>query len=308
MKEKKGFFKKLKESLSKTHTAVIKRVDELTFGKREISEELLENLEEILITSDLGVVTVQNLMEKIRWKVGRKELNDPDKLNDTLKEEIFTILSKYEHPLVISAEKKPFTILTVGVNGTGKTTTIAKIASMCRQKGYSVLLSAADTFRAAAIDQLEIWGDRVGCRVIKHKHGADPSAVVFDSLKSARAKDIDVLIIDTAGRLHTKAPLMEEIKKINRVISKEQPGAPHETLLVLDATTGQNGVSQAKIFKETVNVSGIALTKLDGTAKGGVIVGISETLQIPIRYIGVGEKIDDLQEFRAKDFIDALFA
>jgi fused signal recognition particle receptor len=307
IKGKSGFFKRLKAGLSKTHTTVIRRLDEITFGKREISEDLLDSLEEILITSDLGVLTAQNLMEKIRWKVDRKELQQPEKIRDSLKDEIYLILSQQEQPLEIKTEQKPFTILTVGANGTGKTTTIAKMANIFKNQGHSVLLAAADTFRAAAIDQLEIWGNRVGCNVIKHKQGADPSAVAFDALKSAKAKDIDVLIIDTAGRLHTKAPLMEEIKKVNKVISRQHPGAPHETLLVLDSTTGQNAISQAKMFKDAINISGIALTKLDGTAKGGVIVAISQILQIPIRYIGVGEKIDDLREFNAKDFVDALF-
>ena len=304
---KKGFFTRLKSGLSKTHKAVTRKVDELTFGKREISEELLENLEEILILSDLGIATVQQLMDKIRWSVSRNELNHPDKIRDALKSEIFSILLSYQHPLAISADKKPFIILTVGVNGTGKTTTIAKMASKFKNGGHSVMLAAADTFRAAAIDQLEIWGERVGCKVIKHSQGADPSAVAFDAVKSAVARKVDVLIIDTAGRLHTKAPLMEEIKKLNRIISRELPGAPHETLLVLDSTTGQNAIAQAKIFKETLNISGIALTKLDGTAKGGVIVGLSQEVQIPIRYIGVGEKSDDLQDFNAQDFVDALF-
>jgi len=307
IKGKSGFFKRLKAGLSKTHTTVIRRLDEITFGKREISEDLLDSLEEILITSDLGVLTVQNLMEKIRWKVDRKELQQPEKICDSLKDEIYLILSQQEQPLEIKTEQKPFTILTVGANGTGKTTTIAKMANIFKNQRHSVLLAAADTFRAAAIDQLEIWGNRAGCNVIKHKQGADPSAVAFDALKSAKAKDIDVLIIDTAGRLHTKAPLMEEIKKVNKVISRQHPGAPHETLLVLDSTTGQNAISQAKMFKDAINISGIALTKLDGTAKGGVIVAISQILQIPIRYIGVGEKIDDLREFNAKDFVDALF-
>ena len=306
-KEKSGFFKRLKKGLSKTHQAVSKRLEEITLGKREISEDLLENLEEVLITSDIGMTTVQSLMDKIRWRVQRKELQDPERIKTALKDEIYEILSKSEHALNIKPDKKPFTVLIVGVNGTGKTTTIAKIANIHKSQGLSVMLAAADTFRAAAIDQLEIWGDRVGCKVVKHKPGADPSAVAFDALKSAQARDIDVLIVDTAGRLHTKAPLMDEIKKVQKTLDRQMPGAPHETLIVLDATTGQNAISQAKIFKDTVNISGIALTKLDGTAKGGVIVGISETMQLPIRYIGVGEKIDDLKEFNATDFANALF-
>ena len=306
-REAEGFFTRLKKGLTKTHQTVVRRIDEITYGKREISENLLDNLEEVLISSDLGVVTVQNLMEKIRWKVNRKELKLPEKIHATLKDEIYTVLSQQEQPLEVRIDNLPFTILTVGVNGTGKTTTIAKMAHIFKDQGHSVLLAAADTFRAAAIDQLEVWGERVGCNVIKHRHGSDPSAVVFDALKSAQAKKIDVLMVDTAGRLHTKAPLMEEIKKIYRIISREHAGAPHEILLVLDSTTGQNAIVQAKMFKEAINISGIALTKLDGTAKGGVIVAISEILQIPIRYIGVGEKIDDLRAFNAKEFVDALF-
>jgi fused signal recognition particle receptor len=306
-REAEGFFARLKKGLTKTHQTVVRRIDEITFGKREISENLLDNIEEVLISSDLGVITVQNLMEKIRWKVNRKELKFPERIHSTLKDEIYTVLSKQEQPLEVRIDNLPFTILTVGVNGTGKTTTIAKMAHIFKDQGHSVLLAAGDTFRAAAIDQLEVWGERVGCNVIKHKHGSDPSAVVFDALKSAQAKNIDVLMVDTAGRLHTKAPLMEEIKKIYRIISREHAGAPHEILLVLDSTTGQNAIAQAKMFKEAINISGIALTKLDGTAKGGVIVAISEILQIPIRYVGVGEKIDDLRAFNAKEFVDALF-
>jgi fused signal recognition particle receptor len=302
-----GFFKRLKAGLAKTHQAVTRRIEELTLGKRKISKELLDNLEEILIASDLGVATVDMLMQKIKWHVDRNELQDAHRLTGVLKEEIYSILAAHEQPLIISPGIKPYVILTVGVNGTGKTTTIAKMANIFKNHGHSVLLAAADTFRAAAIDQLEIWGERIGCKVIKHKHGADPSAVAFDALKSAQAKNIDILIIDTAGRLHTKAPLMDEIKKVQRILSRELPGAPHETILVLDATTGQNAISQAKLFKEAIDISGIVLTKLDGTAKGGVIVGITDTQGLPVRFIGVGEQIDDLREFNAHDFVDALF-
>lgn len=305
--EKTGFFQRLKQGLMKTHQNVVRRIEELTLGKREINGELLDSIEEILITADLGAATVQRLMDKIKWQVDRKELQNPQSIQAALKQEILAILAPQEQPLRVAAGQKPFVILTVGVNGTGKTTTIAKIANIFKANGSSVLLAAADTFRAAAIDQLEIWADRVGCKVIKHKQGADPSAVAFDALKSAQAKGADVLIIDTAGRLHTKAPLMDEIKKVHRIISREHPGAPHETLLVLDSTTGQNAISQAALFKNALAITGIALTKLDGTAKGGVIVGISQALQIPIRYIGVGEKIDDLREFNAADFVEALF-
>ena len=305
--KKSGFFKRLKTGLSKTHQAVVRRLDEATLGKREINDEILDEFEEILITSDLGINTVMNLMDEVRFRVKRKELENPDKLKEVLKENILQILQKHDQKLDVKIDSKPFIILTVGVNGTGKTTTIAKLANKFKTEGYSVMLGAADTFRAAAIDQLEIWGERTGCKVIKHKPGADPSAVAFDAIKSAKANDIDVLIIDTAGRLHTKAPLMDELKKIYKVIKKEQPDAPHETLLVLDATTGQNAVSQSRIFKETVDITGIALTKLDGTAKGGVIVAVSEIIDIPVRYIGIGEQMDDLREFNAEDFVDAMF-
>jgi len=305
--KKSGFFKKLKNGLSKTHQAVVRRLDEATLGKREINDEILDNFEEIMISSDLGINTVIKLMDEIRFKVKRNELKNPEKLKEVLKENILQILQKHDRKLDVKIDNKPFIILTVGVNGTGKTTTIAKLANKFKTDGHSVMLAAADTFRAAAIDQLEIWGERTGCRVIKHKPGADPSAVAFDAIKSAKSNNIDVLIIDTAGRLHTKAPLMDELKKIYKVIKKEHPDAPHETLLVLDATTGQNAVSQSKIFKETVDITGIALTKLDGTAKGGVIVAVSEIVDIPVRYIGIGEQMDDLREFNAEDFVNAMF-
>ena len=302
-----GLFARLKKGLSKTHKAVTRKIEEATMGQRKISEDVLNNLEEALITSDLGVATVDQLMAKIRWQVKRNELDDAHKIKQTLRDAIRDILLKTEQALEIQPVQKPFTILTIGVNGTGKTTTIAKLAEIFKQQGHSVMLAAADTFRAAAIEQLEIWGKRTGCEVIKHAPGADPSAVAFDALQSARARSVDILIIDTAGRLHTKAPLMEELKKIERIITREHQDAPHETLLVLDATTGQNAISQAKIFSEALKVTGIALTKLDGTAKGGVIVGISDALHIPIRYIGVGEQVEDLRPFNADDFVDALF-
>jgi len=307
MSEKSGFLSRLKQGLTKTHKAVTRKIEEATIGRREISEDVLDNLEEALVTSDLGITTVDQLMSTIRWHIKRKELNDSDKIKDSLRAAILEILAKTEQPLSIQPEKKPFTILTIGVNGTGKTTTIAKLAQIFKQQSYSVMLAAADTFRAAAAEQLEIWGQRTGCEVIKHASGADPSAVAFDALQAAKARSVDILIIDTAGRLHTKAPLMEELKKIERIISREHSGAPHETLLVLDATTGQNAISQAKLFSEALQVTGIALTKLDGTAKGGVIVGIADTLHIPIRYIGVGEQAEDLRPFKAQEFVDALF-
>jgi len=305
--QKRGLLSRLKRGLAKTHLAVTRKIDEATMGRREINDVVLEKLEEALITSDLGVATVDQLMGNIRWKVKRKELADAERIHDALREAMYEILVKTERPLDIACPEKPFTILTIGVNGTGKTTTIAKLAAIFKQQGHSVMLAAADTFRAAAVEQLEIWGERTGCRVVKHASGADPSAVAFDALQAARSRSTDVLLIDTAGRLHTKAPLMEELKKIERIIAREHTGAPHETLLVLDATTGQNAISQAQLFGNALNISGIVLTKLDGSARGGVIVGISDSMHIPIRYIGVGENLDDLRPFNARNFVAALF-
>lgn len=304
--EKIGFFQRLKEGLFKTHQGLVGKVDQLIAGKKKIDDSLLAELEEILITSDIGVKTTQELVEHVTAKVRRKELETADLLKESLQEEMFSILRQQEKPLDVSAAR-PFTIIVIGVNGTGKTTTIGKMARKYKALGKSVLLVAADTFRAAAIEQLEIWGQRVGCEVIKQKSGADPSAVVFDALKAAKSRGTDVLIVDTAGRLHTKINLMEELKKINRIMGRELPGAPHERLLVLDATTGQNAIAQARMFNEAVGVTGIVLTKLDGTAKGGIIIGISDELKIPLRYIGIGEKLDDLREFNARDFVEALF-
>jgi fused signal recognition particle receptor len=304
--EKKGFFHRLKEGLSKTHQGMVSRIDALVSGQRKIDDRLLEELEEILITSDIGVKTTRELLEKVTERVKRKELEDAGQLKKALQEEMFLILRQQEKPLDPSTAR-PFVIMVIGVNGTGKTTTISKMAQKFKGQGKSVLLVAGDTFRAAAIEQLEIWGRRVGCEVIKHQSGSDPSAVVFDALKAGKARGSDILIVDTAGRLHTKVNLMEELKKVKRVMARDLPDSPHEILLVLDATTGQNAISQAKMFDKELGVSGIVLTKLDGTAKGGILIGISEELKIPIRYIGIGEKAEDLREFSARDFVDAIF-
>ncbi len=304
--EKKGFFQRLKQGLFKTHQGLVSKIDQLIAGKKKIDDDLLAELEEILITSDIGVKTTQELLHNVAVKVQRKELEDAELLKKNLQEQMLHILSQQENPLNLSTAR-PFVIIVIGVNGTGKTTTIGKMAQKFKAQGKSVLLVAADTFRAAAIEQLEIWGQRAGCDVIKQKSGSDPSAVVFDGLKAAKSRGIDVVIVDTAGRLHTKVNLMEELKKVKRIMGREIPGAPHEILLVLDATTGQNSISQAKMFNQAVGVTGIALTKLDGTAKGGILIAISDELKIPLRYIGIGEKLDDLREFNARDFVEALF-
>jgi fused signal recognition particle receptor len=304
--EKKGLLRRLKEGLFKTHQSMVSKIDHLVAGKKKIDDTLLEELEEILITSDIGVKTTRELLSKVTEKVRRKELEDADQLKKALQEEMFLILRQQERPLAVSAAK-PFVIMVIGVNGTGKTTTISKMAQKLKGQGKTVLLVAADTFRAAAIEQLEVWAQRVGCEVIKHQSASDPSAVVFDALKAGKARGSDVVIVDTAGRLHTKVNLMEELKKIKRIMARELLGSPHEVLLVLDATTGQNAISQAKMFDRELGVTGIVLTKLDGTAKGGILIGVSEELKIPIRYIGIGEKVDDLRDFSARDFVDALF-
>ncbi|MBI5967825.1 MAG: signal recognition particle-docking protein FtsY [Deltaproteobacteria bacterium] len=304
--EKKGLFLRLKEGLFKTRQGLVNKIDQLIAGQKKIDENLLADLEEILITSDIGVKTTQELLDAMAAQVQRKELEEADLLKKSLQEFIFHILSQQEKPIDLSLGR-PFVIMVIGVNGTGKTTTIGKMAQKFKAQGKNVLLVAADTFRAAAIEQLEIWGQRVGCEVIKQKSGSDPSAVVFDALQAAKARGIDVLLVDTAGRLHTKINLMEELKKVKRVMGRELPGAPHEILLILDATTGQNAIAQAKMFNQELGVTGIALTKLDGTAKGGIIIAISDELKIPLRYIGIGEKVDDLRDFNARDFVEALF-
>lgn len=305
-KPRSGFFERLKQGLSKTSESLVGRIDRLLLGKKEIDADTLEELEEILITADIGVATTVELIRGLEQRLKRDELRDGDALRRALRDDILARMEPYALPLN-TAGQAPFVILVIGVNGVGKTTTIGKLASRYTLEGKKVLMAAGDTFRAAAADQLAIWGDRAGVDLIRHKDGGDPSAVVFDACRAAVARKADVLIIDTAGRLHTKVNLMEELKKIFRIVGREIPGAPHETLLVLDAATGQNALSQAKLFKESAAVSGIALTKLDGTAKGGIAVAVCNELKIPLRYIGVGESVEDLREFDPRQFVDALF-
>lgn len=298
-KKLKAGFESLKTGLTRTHNAIMGKVESaLTGTSREV---LLENLEESLITSDVGVQASAEIVDGLRNVLAGW---DVDKLRQHLKTSIYDILKDVEKPMEIN--KSPFVIMVLGVNGVGKTTTIGKLASRFASEGKSVVLAAGDTFRAAAIEQLEGWGQRAGCPVIKQEQGGDPGAVAYDAVKAAISRRADVLILDTAGRLHTKVNLMEELKKVKRVVSRELPDAPHENLLVLDASTGQNALSQARLFNEAVGVTGLALTKLDGTAKGGIIVAIARELKIPIRYIGVGERIEDLRDFDANDFVEAL--
>jgi fused signal recognition particle receptor len=302
------FLEKLKQGLSKTHQGFVEKMDRLFLGKKTIDQDVLDGLEGLLFEADLGVKTSSQLLEGVRQGLKRGELQEPEKVKEFIKQEILRILKSGEKPLSIDfSHVKPFVMMVVGVNGGGKTTTIGKIAYQYSSQGKKILVGAADTFRAAAVEQLEIWANRVGADLIKQSKGSDPSAVAFDSIHAAQAREIDLVFIDTAGRLQTKVNLMEELKKVKRIIGRECPGAPHETLLVLDATTGQNAISQAKLFNEAIGVTGIALTKLDGTAKGGIIIGITEELKIPIRYIGVGEGIEDLKEFNATEFVEALF-
>lgn len=297
---------RLRARLRKTRERLVDRLDRLMMGKKTLDVDLLDELEEILITSDLGVRTTRRLLESVTERIQRKELGDADILRKHLREDIRNVLSLDAPPWEIG-EKRPFVIMAVGVNGVGKTTTVGKLAHRLKQEGRSVLLVAADTFRAAAVEQLILWGERAHVPVVHQKSGSDPSAVAFDAIEAALARNVDVVLLDTAGRMHTKSNLMEELKKIQRVIGKKLPGAPHEILLVLDATTGQNALSQARLFKEGVGVTGLILTKLDGTAKGGIITAICEETGIPVRYIGIGEAVEDLRPFDADEFTQALF-
>lgn len=299
-----GFFDKLKEKLTKTKQTIIEKIEAIIPVGKKIDETTIEEIEEILISSDVGIRSTEHIISTLKKRVKEGALKDYDELKTLLKEELYKIL---ENGTQLNLSSKPSVILVVGVNGVGKTTTIGKLGYQFVKEGKSVVFAAADTFRAAAIEQLEVWAERVGAELIKHKSGADPAAVVFDALEHAKSKDKDIVIVDTAGRLHTKFPLMEELKKINRVMKKSIPQAPHETLLILDATTGQNAVKQAVLFNEAVGLTGIVVTKLDGTAKGGVIFAIKKEIDIPIKLIGLGEGIDDLKEFNPKEFVDVLF-
>lgn len=300
-----GFFTQLKEGLSKTRKNFVEKVEHVFTGRLRIDEDLYDELEEALIQSDVGVNTSLELVQSLRLEVKQRKLSDPSELTEVLQELIVRLLGDEETPTY--AEQGTSVILVVGVNGVGKTTTIGKLANRIKQEGKRVIIAAGDTFRAAAIDQLEVWGSRSGVDVVKQREGADPAAVAYDALQSARSRNIDVVIIDTAGRLHNKVNLMEELRKIKRVIEREIPGAPHEVLLVLDATTGQNALQQAKMFQEVAGVTGIALTKLDGTAKGGVVLGIRGETQIPVKWIGIGEGMEDLRPFNPREFAQALF-
>jgi fused signal recognition particle receptor len=306
--QKPSFIERMKEAVSRTRENLAERIEEAVSFSKEIDRNTLADLEATLIGADLGTTTTHEILEKLREKADRKQIKDVDELRRLLKEEILSILSATHSRPVQKVDGTPEVILIVGVNGTGKTTTIGKLAQVFRAQGKNVLLCAADTFRAAAIEQLEIWGQRTGTEVIKTKAGGDPAAVLFDALQAATARKVDYVVVDTAGRLHTKSNLMAELDKMRRTAQRIIPGAPHETLLVMDATTGQNGLQQARQFTEAAGVTGIVLTKLDGTAKGGVIVAISRELGVPVRYVGVGEKAGDLLPFDPKEFVDSLFA
>ncbi len=300
-----GFFEKLKKGLSKTSSSIAEKVNSVFKSADKIDDDFFEELEEALIMADMGAYTVDYIIEELRDRVTAKRLRDADSVKEELRDVIRYILTRKDSRMKL--ETTPSVILVIGVNGVGKTTSIGKLAAHYKAEGKKVLLAAADTFRAAAIDQLDIWANRAGCDIIKHQENSDPAAVIFDACNAAKARGADVLICDTAGRLHNKKNLMEELGKIGRVIERELPDASREVLLVLDATTGQNALSQAKLFSEVADITGIILTKLDGTAKGGVIVPIMKEQSLPVKFIGVGEGLDDLQEFKPFDFCKALF-
>ncbi len=299
-----GFFQKIKDGLKKTRESVMTQINTMLNSFTKIDEELFEELEELLIMSDVGMVTEERICDDLRKEVKRQGVTDPQKIGDLLEETIIGLMNNDEE---LHISTKPSIILVIGVNGVGKTTTIGKMAAELKSRGKKVLLAAADTFRAAAIEQLEIWAQRAGCDIVKQQEGSDPAAVVFDAISAAKARGADVIICDTAGRLHNKRHLMDELAKINRIIDRELPDADKEVLLVLDATTGQNALNQAREFQNAAGITGIVLTKLDGTAKGGVVIAISNELDLPVKYIGVGEQLDDLQPFNSKEFARALF-
>jgi fused signal recognition particle receptor len=303
-----SFLDRMKEAVTRTRENLSERIEEVVSFGKEIDRATLDDLEATLLGADLGTTTTHEVLAKLREKADRKQIGNVNELKRLLKEEILAILTPTDYQPVTSVDGTPEVILVVGVNGTGKTTTIGKLAQVLRSDGKTVLLCAADTFRAAAIEQLEVWGQRTGTEVIRTKAGGDPSAVLYDALQAATARHTDYVIIDTAGRLHTKTNLMAELEKMRRTAQRIIPGAPHETLLVMDATTGQNGLQQARQFTQSAGVTGIVLTKLDGTAKGGVVVAISRELGVPVRYVGVGEKAGDLLPFNPRDFVDSLFA
>ena len=303
--DSKGFLARLRRGLAKTREILTTDIDDLFIGKSRIDDDMLEEIEELLITSDIGVQTTMALIAAISRKASR--INSPEALKQAIKQEILALWDAVPPPQEIPHSSKPHVIMVIGVNGVGKTTTIGKLAAKKVNQGQKVLIAAADTFRAAAVEQLSIWAQRASADLVKHKENADPAAVAYDSIEAAIARKMDLVLVDTAGRLHTKVNLMEELKKIQRAISKRLPEAPHETLLVLDATTGQNALSQAELFHQSLGITGLVLTKLDGTAKGGIVISICQKLKLPILYIGVGEAIEDLQPFDAQQFVNALF-
>ncbi len=305
--KKAGLFSRLKSGLSRTRSGLTEGIGDLVLGKKEIDDDLLEEIETQLLVADMGVEATQAIITDITQRISRKQLSDSEALMAALREDMHAMLEPSSKPLQIEGDKKPFVILVVGINGAGKTTTIGKLAKRLQNEGKSVMLAAGDTFRAAAVEQLQVWGERNSIPVIAQHSGADSASVIFDAVQAAQARGIDVVIADTAGRLHTQANLMEELKKVKRVMGKLDESAPHEVLLVLDAGTGQNALNQAQQFHAAVEVSGLALTKLDGTAKGGIIFAIARKTGLPIRFIGVGEGIDDLRPFDAREFVDALF-
>lgn len=305
--KKKGFFGRIRDGLSKTRSGLADGLADLLVGKKEIDDDLLEDLETQLIMADVGMEATQEIMERLTGRISRKELNDSDALFEALIEELRTMLDVAQQPLVVDSKKSPYVILMVGINGVGKTTTIGKLAKQFQNRGKSVMLAAGDTFRAAAVEQLQVWGERNDVPVVAQHTGADSASVIFDAVEAAKSRNVDILIADTAGRLHNKDNLMQELEKVVRVMKKLDDSAPHEVMLVLDAGTGQNAINQCKHFLQSVGVTGLTLTKLDGTAKGGIIFALAKQFEIPVRFIGVGEGIDDLRPFNADEFTRALF-